>query len=118
MVLIEFDPFKVIKAALKSGGDFADIYVEDIVNTSIVCEEKKIEKVVSGMDRGCGVRVIAGFKTYYAYTNDMTESGLLELAGVVAKGVKEGKEAGDVSLVRKDRAPGFDIKRVPYMAGL
>ncbi|MBI5827684.1 MAG: TldD/PmbA family protein, partial [Deltaproteobacteria bacterium] len=118
MVLIEFDPFKVIKAALKSGGDFADIYVEDIVNTSIVCEEKKIEKVVSGRDRGCGVRVIAGFKTYYAYTNDLTESGLLEIAGVVAKGVKEGKEAGDVSLARKDRAPGFDIKRVPYMAGL
>ncbi len=118
MVLIEFDPFKVIKAALKSGGDFADVYVEDIVNTSIVCEEKKIEKVVSGRDRGCGVRVIAGFKTYYAYTNDLTERGLLEIAGVVAKGVREGKEAGGVSLVKKVMAPGFDIKRVPYRADL
>ncbi|MEK7773176.1 MAG: TldD/PmbA family protein, partial [Deltaproteobacteria bacterium] len=118
MGLIEFDPFKVIKAALKNGGDFADVYVEDTVNTSIVCEENRIEKVVSGRDRGCGVRVIANFKTYYAYTNDLTERGLLEIAGIVSKGVKDGKKAGDIGLMKKEIAAGFDIRRVPYMADL
>lgn len=114
----QFDPFEILKAALKKGGEFADIYIEDTFNTSIVCEENRIEKVVTGRDRGAGVRVIAGFKTYYAYTNDLTEKGLLEVAGVVANGVKEGKEAGDISLKRKELAPGFDIKRAPVKAGL
>lgn len=113
-----FDPFRVIKAALKNGGEFADIYVEDTSNTSIVCEENRIEKVVAGRDRGCGIRVIADLKTFYAYTNDLTEKGLLELAGVVAAGVKKGQEPAGISLTKKEVAPGFDIKRLAYKEDL
>ena len=114
-----FDPFKVIKAALKNGGQFADIYVEDTVNTSIVCEDNRIEKVVSGRDRGCCVRVIAGLKTYYAYTNDVTEESLLEAAGVVANGVKGNKavQAG-IGPASKQVCGGFDIKKAPGGAPL
>lgn len=115
---IDYDPFRIIKAALKNGGEYADIYAEDTFNTSIVCEENRIEKVVTGRDRGCGIRVIAGLKTYYAYTNDMTEAGLLEVAATVAAGVKEGRDAGDISLVKKEAAPGFDIKKLPVKTDL
>ncbi|MBI5641972.1 MAG: TldD/PmbA family protein [Deltaproteobacteria bacterium] len=118
MVIDSFEPFKVIKAALSKGGEFADIYVEDTFNTSIVCEENRIEKVVVGRDRGCGIRVIANFKTYYAYTNDFTEKGLLELAHTVANGVKEGREIGGISLAKKEKAAGFDIKKLPIQADL
>lgn len=113
-----FDPFKVIRSALKNGGDFADIYIEDLTNTSIVCEENRIEKVSTGRDMGCGIRVIAGLKTYYAYTNDLTEAGLLEVAGVVAAGVRGGQAWGDISLIKKEKAVGFDIKRPPARTGL
>ncbi|MEK6759144.1 MAG: TldD/PmbA family protein [Deltaproteobacteria bacterium] len=113
-----FDPFKVIRSALKNGGDFADLYIEDLTNTSIVCEENRIEKVITGRDMGCGIRVIAGLKTYYAYTNDITEVGLLEVAGVVAAGVRDGADRGDISLVKKEKASGFDIKRPPALTGL
>jgi len=113
MGLVSFDPFKVIKAALKNGGDFADIYVEDGVNNSIVCEEDRIEKVISGRDRGAGIRVISDQKTYYAYTNDLTEKGLLEVASVVASGVKGVEPSGDLGPVKKEIAPGFDIKKMP-----
>ncbi len=61
-----FDPLKIIRAALVNGGEFAEVYVEDTLNTSIVSEEDRIEKVVTGRDRGVGVRVISGLKTYYA----------------------------------------------------
>ncbi|MFQ5737125.1 MAG: TldD/PmbA family protein [Thermodesulfobacteriota bacterium] len=117
-MVMDFDPFRVIKAALRNGGEFADVYVEDTFNTSIVCEENRIEKVVTGRDRGCGVRVIAGLKTYYAYTNDLTDKGLLEVAATVAAGVKEGGEAGDIGLLKKEIAPGFDIKKLPVKTDL
>ncbi len=110
---LNFDPFKAIKAALKNGGEFADIYVEDTVNTSIVCEEARIEKVVSGRDSGCGIRVIADFKTYYAYTNDLSEKGVLEAAEAVATGVIKGGNAPSIGLVKKESSPGFAIKKSP-----
>src|SRR3972149_7994796 len=114
MAFIEgFDPFKILKKALKMGGDFADIYMEETVNTSIICEDNKIEKVVSGRDRGLGLRVIFDFKTAYAYTNDLTEKGLLELAEMVSKAVKQGRTQKDISLVKKDIAQGFSIKTTP-----
>lgn len=112
-VIQGFDPFKVIKRLLENGGDFADIYCEDVVNTSIVCEEAKIEKVVSGRDRGAGLRVIAGLKTYYAATSDLTEELLLETARIVAKGVREGKGDRDIGLVRREPSKRFDILRPP-----
>src|SRR3990167_1560539 len=101
-LIMDFDPFKILKKALKMGGDFADIYIEETVNTSIICEENKIEKVISGRDRGLGLRVIFDFKTAYAYTNDLTEKGLLELAETVSKAVKQGRAQKDISLVKKD----------------
>lgn len=113
-----FDPVRILKAALKGGGEYADIYIEDTSNTSIVAEENRIEKVITGRDRGAGIRVIANLKTYYAYTNDLTEKGLLELAAVVSKGVRGAREAGPVGLLKKEKAPGFDILELPWEAGL
>lgn len=113
-----FDPLKVIRAALKNGGDFADIYVEETVNTSVVCEDHKIEKAICGIDRGVGIRVISNLKTYYAYTNDLTESALLEIASVVAGGVRQGVDKGDIKAVSKKTAPGFAIKKRPNDVGL
>jgi len=112
MALVEFDPFKVLKAALSSGGEYAEVYVEESASTSIVSEESRIEKVVGGLDRGCGVRVIARERTYYAYTSDTDEDALMELARVVAAGV--GAAASwprELCLSRRDVAPGFVIER-------
>lgn len=44
----------VLKEALKKGGEFAEIYVEEKNLTGIVCEDDKIEKVNSGRNRAQG----------------------------------------------------------------
>lgn len=114
-----FDPFKVIKAALKNGGEFADVYIEDTSNTTVICEDNKIEKVITGRDRGCGIRVISNLKTFYAYTNDLTEKSLIEAASTVAKGVKGGSPMPDIKAGGdKFIAPGFDIKSRPLDVAL
>src|SRR3990170_4831102 len=113
-----FDPFKILKAALAHGGEYADIYFEDTANTSIVAEENRIEKIITGRDRGAGVRVIANLKTYYAYTNDISEKGLLEVAATVASGVKGAHAEISIGLLKKQIAPCFDIKELPHNAAL
>jgi len=76
-----------LRAALGNGGDFAEIFIEERVSASIGCEDHKIERVLSGADRGAGLRVSVGEMTAYASTNDLSASGLRELAERVSKGV-------------------------------
>ena len=110
---IDFDPYVIIKAAMKNGGEFADIYFEDTSTTSVVCEENRLEKVLAGRDRGCGVRVISGLKTFYAYTNDLSGGGLMEAAATVAGAIKDGSPAADFPLLKKVISTDFGVRRSP-----
>ncbi len=116
---IEFDPLKVIKTALARGGEFADIFFEDLVSTSIICEDDKIEKVISGRDVGCGIRVISNLKTFYAYTNDVSIEGLMLAAGSVSEAVgADGDVERVIALMGKTISPNFGIKMPPIRVPL
>ena len=78
-----------LHAALRQGGDFADVYVENRIARSIVMEESRFKSAEFGVTQGAGVRVIAGDKTGYAYTEEITEEALLraaEVASYIARG--------------------------------
>jgi TldD protein len=77
----------ILRTALKNGGDFAEIFIEERFSVSIGCEERKIERVISGTDRGAGIRVIVGDMTAYASTNDLSPKGLRDLAERVSAGI-------------------------------
>ena len=104
---------RVIKTALNRGGDFADIFIERKRVTGIVCENDKIEKVNSGLDFGAGVRVFFRGHTAYAYTNDVSLSGLVQAAEVVSRAVQG--TTRDYSFDLKQQRPGleFEIARPP-----
>ncbi len=77
----------LLKKALSKGGDFAELYFEQSISNQIVCEQKKIEKIVSGIDVGVGIRVLFNGQTAYGYTNDWSEKGLMTLAARVSEAV-------------------------------
>lgn len=78
----------ILRQALASGGEFAEIYLEEGTATQIVAEDGKVEKVLCVADRGVSIRVISHFRTAFGYSNDVTEKSLLELAASVSSGVK------------------------------
>lgn len=96
----------VLAAALAGGGDFADLFLEERLTTTITCEDDKVERLSTGHDVGAGLRLIFGESTAYAYTNDLTPEGLNALARTVAQAARAGG----------GRAPVFDLRRqpVPY----
>ena len=57
--------------ALSRGGDFADLYFEYVSSTSVGLEESIVKSATQGVTVGCGVRVIHGEKTGYAYSDDL-----------------------------------------------
>ena len=91
----------ILKRSLKNGGDFADIFCEHVSATSVVCEDGKIEHIIAGVDAGAGVRTIANGKTAYAYTNRLTDEGLMEVAEAVSCATRGKDFEKDISLIKK-----------------
>ena len=86
-----FDEKKVLKALMKGGGIYGDIFAEERTYTHIQLESGRIEKLEKGEDKGVGIRVINPWKTFYASTNSFDETDLVETARHLAKFSKENR---------------------------
>lgn len=105
---------KIMNRALSNGGDYADVFIEHDEPLVIQLEDGKIEKISSGIDAGTGIRVIYGDKSAFAYSNDFSESSLIDIAGTVSRAVKEGKEKDSVyDLTAVSPPVDFSIKSNP-----
>ncbi len=87
----------LLAAALTTGGDFAEIYVEDTRNNTIVLQGGKVENSVTGRDYGVGIRIFSGLNSVYAYTNENSREKLLALAGQAAQAIR-GQKQQDLTL--------------------
>lgn len=75
---------KVLQAAMKRGGDFAEIYCEHSRYNSLVMEEGILKTAVATIEKGVGVRVVKGEKTGYAYTEQLDDKNFLKIAATAA----------------------------------
>jgi TldD protein len=104
--MIEHIPVeKIFREALKEGGEFADLYFEQTHSVVIACEEDRIEKVISGLDIGAGLRVLFGGRTIYSFTNEITQHGLLDLAWKINRAIKEDREERMASPIHPSSGP-------------
>jgi len=105
---------RVLGAALRTGGDFAEVFVEDKRSTSARLDDGRVEELSSGRDRGAGIRVVAGDTTGYAHTADLSEAGLraaAEAAAAAARGGGGGERV--VALSRVDAPRPNDVAVYP-----
>src|SRR5271170_3247692 len=70
--------------ALSAGGDYADLYFESVSATSIGIDESLVKSASQGVSAGCGIRVVSGERTGYAYTDDLSSDRLLRAARTAA----------------------------------
>jgi len=70
--------------AMSQGGDYADLYFEYLLTSSISIDESMVKSAAQGVSMGVGVRVIAGERTGYAYSNDLAPEKIHKAAGVAA----------------------------------
>jgi len=103
---------RVIARALEKGGDFADVYLENRTSRSILMEESRFKSAKFGITQGAGVRVIAGDRTGFAYTDDLTEEKLLRAAEVASVVARDGAPVKAVDIQQAMR-PSFITVRVP-----
>ena len=79
---------RVVDRALRSGGDFAEVFCEERSGLGLAVDESRIERVQRGAERGAGVRVIDGETTYFAHVDGLAEQDLERAAGAVAAALR------------------------------
>jgi TldD protein len=95
---------RTLSHALRHGGDFAEVFAEDRRSSSARLDDGKVEEMVSGRDRGAGIRVVRGDTTGFAHTADLSEAGLrraAEAAAAAAAASGDGEGARTVALTEQ-----------------
>ena len=81
---------RTLDTALRTGGELAEVFVEDKSSSNAVFDDGKVENLASGRERGAGIRVIVGDTTGFAHTADLSETGLREAAEAAAAAARSG----------------------------
>src|ERR1700690_2682968 len=108
--------------ALSAGGDYADLYFESVSATSLGVDEQIVKSASQGTSAGCGIRVLSGERTGYAYTDNLSPERLLhaaKTAPLIASGPAKQSVQGFVEAPVADLYPvplgGFDLDLAPRL---
>ncbi len=89
---------QIIGNMLGGAVDYADIYFEYTLSESVAIEEGIVKKASQHVSQGAGVRGVAGEKTGYAYSDDISLPSLQQAADTARAIAGAGREAGAVSV--------------------
>ena len=79
----------LVSEGLRTGGSWCDLFFEDTVSSELVLRDGEVSSGGSHEDYGCGVRVLAGEKTGYAYA-ETTDIQALTRAAKAAAAIADG----------------------------
>jgi TldD protein len=97
-----------LSEALANGGDYADLYFEYLATTALTIEEEIVKSASQGVSLGVGVRVIAGEKTGYTYSDDLSPEKIRQAArtaACIASGPSRVDKTGLSERPRRDLYP-------------
>jgi TldD protein len=106
--LTEHDLQSYLDEALSAGGDYADLYFEYLATSSLSIDESIVKSAVQGVSLGVGVRVIAGERTGYAYSDDLSPEKIRRAARVaacIANGPSKVEKTGFEEANKRDLYP-------------
>ncbi len=93
--LIDFN--KVIRRLSGASVVFADIFFEEKVLSTLVYENRRVDRVRQGVDSGIGLRIIKDNRTYYGFTTDITQNSVDGLCAGLLEACNS--SAGDSDIV-------------------
>lgn len=105
---------EILDEALATGGDFAEIFVEDTKFKGLALGNGKVETVNTNFLHGIGIRVFKGLFQTYAYTNLMDRENLLKTAKKAASALDGTRAIQSINLVDLEFEDKHKIKCSPF----
>lgn len=75
---------KLIAAALAKGAEFADVFFEYRITSTLAFEEDQVKSARRGIIQGVGIRAIKGDQVGFAFSEDLSMEPMLEAASAAA----------------------------------
>lgn len=102
---------RVLLKAAERGGDFSEVFLEKARLSRLVMGAGKMDALTSSLRLGAGIRVFKDDFCGYAYTNDLSEAGLMKAAAAASAVIDGKKLISKISLVNQetDNAHSFKI---------
>jgi len=100
---------RILGESLARGGDYADVFFERREECTLSFEDGVVRSASAGTVGGIGVRVLAGEKTGYAFTEESTPEAVLHAARTAAAIADSGRDVPPIRLSqgrRRDVYPG------------
>ena len=117
------DAVEILTTSLRNGGEFAELFFEKTSSTRVIFESGRVDKIMTGTDRGVGLRVIFKGRSVHGYSTDLTQSSLNALALTLSEAVYPKEESLAKKALQKVewRSPvqssseisGYQIKKSP-----
>ncbi|MBQ8953238.1 MAG: TldD/PmbA family protein [Clostridia bacterium] len=104
---------RVLAEAVRSGGDFAELFMEDTRSNNLSLVDGAIDSATTGRRHGAGIRIYHGLEGVYVHTNDTSEAGLIRAARQAASAIGSGNEARDIALTGSIVRNIHQIERLP-----
>ena len=94
----------VLRKAVSTGADYAELFAENTTNHSIHMVDSKVDSVNDTVVSGAAVRVYKGLRSVMATTVDKSEQGLLRCAEKAAEALGQG--TAEIEIVLRERTFG------------
>ena len=105
----------ILNAALKSGGDYSELFFEDTLTKALVLENGVVSKVNTSNIYGCGIRIFKKDKCVYGYSNDISYKNLLALAEKLSASF-EGTQELFVEKLSVVKSKKINQPKVPFIS--
>ncbi len=107
---------RVLREAVSTGGDYAELFAENTVNHNIRMIAGKVDSIQDAVIAGASVRVYKGLRSVMASTVDTSESGLIRCARQAAEALGQGTAAMEIVLRERTFGDIHPVRIVPSSA--
>jgi len=104
---------EILNIALKTGGDYNELFFEDKIAKNIFIDNGKVSKASTSNVYGVGLRILKEDKCVYGYTNDVSYKSLLNLANTL-KDSFVGNQVKTVTELKNKKSKNKNKPVVPY----
>ncbi len=102
---------EVLNVALSTGGDFAEIFLEETHSATYLVENGKTQPPTTSLTYGAGIRILKGLQSVYGHTSDLSKKGLLKLATALSAS-QNSPQTHSVEKIRKVKVKAkHELKR-------
>jgi len=103
----------LLRKTLSRGGEYADLFIESRKVTSLVMEDGRLEKIITGTETGAGIRLLYNNRTSYAFSNDLSSGTLLQSASETSRMATDAAVHEIPRLEKRIPSARFEIRSFP-----